>query len=385
MEMYFLPSNKPSERERHMRRGENIYHRKDGRWEGRYIKGRTMIGKVRYGYVYGRTLKEVREKLYPLKLKYQTYQEMRGISSITFEEWSVYWLDRIRIDIKPTTYSNYNYKLNAYVLPNIGAIPLNELTEETGQKLLSELTNRQLRKSTIQVIFRIVLQCLNEAKRKAHIKENCFATIKLPKDKKRKIRSLSQKEQRRLEKTALAEKRGIGIPAILSLHTGLRIGEIAALRWTDVDFDQKLIQINHTYQRISLGNGAQRTQLVLDSTKTDAAIRTIPMSNKVKKILLNQRNVSKGIFVFSTNDKPIEPRLLTYHFHRIREKCQLMDIHFHQLRHTFATRCLEAQGDILSVSALLGHTSTKLTLDTYADSLMEARVRVIHQMENRIR
>ncbi|MBU5362544.1 site-specific integrase [Enterococcus raffinosus] len=368
-----------------MRRGENIYRRKDGRWEGRYVKGRSLSGKIKYGYVYAHTLKEVREKLYPLKIQYQTYQKVRGISSIYFEEWSNYWLHMIRSEVKPATYSNYCYKLRNYVIPIIGEIPLNELTEVTGQKLLNALLEKNLKKSTIQVIFRIVIQCLNEAKRKSHINENSFSTIKLPKEKKRKVRALSRKEQLQLEKTALAEKKGNGIPTVLSLHTGLRIGEIAALRWNDIDFERKLIQITHTYQRISLSNGEQRTQLVFDSSKTDASIRLIPMSDKVRKILLSQRKISKGTFVFSSKNKPIEPRLLTYHFHRIRKKCQLLDVHFHQLRHTFATRCLEAQGDILSVSALLGHTSTQLTLDTYADSLIEARANVIYQMENKIR
>lgn len=184
-----------------MRRGENIYHRKDGRWEGRYVKGRTLNGKVKYGYVYGRTLKEVRERLYPLKIQYQTYQEVRGMVSISFEEWCQYWLDIIRMEVKPTTYSNYKYKMTAYVLPIIGETSLNELTEKSGQKLLTALAEKKLRRSTIRVIFRIVLQCLNEAKRKSYITENCFSNIKSPKDKKQKISALNRKEQQFLEKT----------------------------------------------------------------------------------------------------------------------------------------------------------------------------------------
>lgn len=80
----------------------------------------------------------------------------------------------------------------------------------------------------------------------------------------------------------------------------------------------------------------------------------------------------------------MEPRLLTYYFHQLRKKAGVQDIHFHQLRHTFATRCLEAQGDILSVSAILGHTSTQLTLDTYADSMIEQRMQVIVQLEKHL-
>ena len=97
--------------------------------------------------------------------------------------------------------------------------------------------------------------------------------------------------------------------------------------------------------------------------------------------MLNHRKESKGSFVFSTNGQPCEPRLLTHHFHRIRLKAGLIKIHFHQLRHTFATRCLEAKKDISSVSALLGHASTQMTLDTYVDAMLEQRFQVIDELD----
>ncbi|MGM0168044.1 hypothetical protein IGI39_003056 [Enterococcus sp. AZ135] len=364
-----------------MRKGENIYKRKDGRWEGRYKKGYKSNGQIKYGYIYGRAFQEVRIKLYSLKAHYFTHQEIYGDACIPLEEWGKIWLSEIQHEVKPSTYSSYHYKLTNYVFPFIGQFYLNELTIDVGKQLLSEWLAKGLNPSTMQVILRIINKCLNYAKEKEKLKENAFLALKLPKTKPQKIRSLTKKEQKALEKASLKEKNDTGLPTYLALYTGLRIGEISALRWSDIDFERNLIQVNHTYQRISLNLKEQKTQLMIGSTKTDSGIRTIPIGRTLRKELLKHRRKSTGSFVFSTNNHPMEPRLLTYHFHRIRKKCGLEEIHFHQLRHTFATRCLEAQSDILSVSALLGHASTKLTLDTYADSMIEQRIEVIYRME----
>ncbi|MBO0455090.1 tyrosine-type recombinase/integrase [Candidatus Enterococcus murrayae] len=364
-----------------MRRGENIYKRKDGRWEGRYQKGRKANGQVKYGYVYGGSLQEVRMKLYPLKIRYQTIQSIQGNSCIPLEEWGSQWLSRMQRKVKPSTYANYQYKLTKYVFPFIGNQLLNELTSESGKELIQQWSRYGLKRSTMKVILQILCQCLNQAKKLDYLKENPFTSIELPKERKQKIRSLTQKEQQHLEKVAINASGSHGIPTILALYTGLRIGEIAALRWSDIDFDRNLMTVSHTYQRLALSDGAHKTQLIYDTAKTDAAARIVPFGKKVRKLLRRLKKASNSLYVFSRKNRPIEPRLLTYHFHRLCEKAEIKDIHFHQLRHTFATRCLEAQGDILSVSALLGHTSTQLTLDTYADSMLEQRVQVIYQME----
>lgn len=364
-----------------MRKGENIYKRKDGRWEGRYKKGYKADGTIKYGYIYGRSFREVRIKLYSLKAHYLTQQELYGEACIPLEEWGKGWLQEIQSEVKPSTFSSYHYKLNKYVFPLIGQLFLNELTTEVGKQLIADWQEKELRPSTMQVILRLVNTCLNHAKEQNKLKENPFLALKLPKATHQKIRALTKKEQCELEKVALKEKRNTGLPTYVALHTGLRIGEIAALRWSEIDFDRNLIQVTHTYQRVPLHLKDQKTQLVIGSTKTDSGTRTIPLGSALRKELLKHRRTATGSFVFSTKNHPMEPRLLTYHFHRIRKKCGLEDIHFHQLRHTFATRCLEAQSDILSVSALLGHASTKLTLDTYADSMLEQRIEVIYQME----
>ncbi|MEO1770805.1 tyrosine-type recombinase/integrase [Candidatus Enterococcus ferrettii] len=367
-----------------MRRGENIYRRKDKRWEGRYPIGKKANGKTKYASVYGKTLKAVREKLYPLKLKYQLIQEVQGNSAISFQEWGDIWLNETNVGVKQSTYANYKHKLNYYVLSEIGQYGLNELNEELAENLLQSLKDRKLKASTIQSIFRIVNQCLNLAIRKKLIKENPFTSVKLPKVIKENNQSLTLQEQHQLEKAAVTEKDGNGLPILLALHAGLRIGEISALSWKDIDFQNNLIHIKATYQRTLSVLGECKTTLIYTDSKTQSATRTIPMSDTIKQILLQQKAQSSSAFVASNKQKPIEPRLLTYRFHRMRMKAGLDKIHFHQLRHTFATRCLESNGDVVSVSALMGHSSTQMTLDTYASSLIEQRIQVIAKMEKRI-
>lgn len=366
-----------------MRKGENIYLRKDGRWEGRFPKGRKIDGRIKYGYVYGKSYSEVKQKLYPLRIHYQSLQQIFGSSAVTFEEWSAEWLNEVQETVKPSTFSSYCYKLQKYILPEIENVPLNEISLETGKLLLKKL-QKTLSRSTVQVIFRVLNKCLNHAKKNKKITINPLSELKLPRVKKTKVRALTLLEQKKVMNVAVKEKKGYGIPAILALHSGMRIGEIAALQWSDIDFTTNLIYVKHTYQRIPITQPLKKTQLLLAESKTEASVRVIPISKALKKLLLSQRKRSKGSFVFSTNGQPCEPRLLTYHFHRIREKAELMDIHFHQLRHTFATRCLEANKDISSVSALLGHSSTQMTLDTYVDAMLDKRYQVIDEMNNLI-
>ncbi|MGM0165600.1 hypothetical protein IGI39_000542 [Enterococcus sp. AZ135] len=366
-----------------MRKGENIYLRKDGRWEGRYPKGRKSNGQLKYGYIYGKNYREVKQKLYPLRIRYQSLQKIQGTSTESFEEWTIEWLNEVQDDVKPSTLSSYYYKLTKYIFPLLRDIPLNELSLETGRAVLKNLQGK-LSRSTIQVVFRILNKCLNHAKKIGKINRNPFSDLKIPKAKQRKIRALTLTEQKKVMAVATKEKKGYGIPALLSLYSGMRIGEIAALKWSDIDFDTNLIYVNHTYQRIPTIESSRKTQLVLADSKTEASVRVIPISKTLRKLLLKHQKQSKGLFVFSTNGQPCEPRLLTYHFHQIRKKAELVKIHFHQLRHTFATRCLEVNKDIPSVSAILGHASTQMTLDTYVDAMLDQRYQVVNELDGLI-
>lgn len=364
------------------RKGENIYKRKDGRWEGRYKKGRKENGQIKYGYLYGRTYTEVKNSLYVYKLKYQTLIHLNGESGFPYEDWVVQWLTEQRHTLKQSTYSTYCYKMKKYVLPIIGHIPLNQITNETIQTLITTWQENQLQPGTIHVLFQIIKKTFTEAYRVGRLLQRPCESIRLPKKKKPKPVSLSKKDQENLEKKAKSVAPHQGLPVLLALNAGLRIGEIAALRWQDIDLERKIIRVTQTFQRLTLSVTGKKTHLFFDESKTESSNRIIPMSHSLYKYLKKWKRKSPGIFVCSNKGRPSEPRLLTYYFHKIRRACQLENVHFHQLRHTFATRCIETNADIASVSRLLGHSSTQTTLDVYTDSLLVSRKQAILQMES---
>ncbi|MBO1306449.1 site-specific integrase [Enterococcus sp. 669A] len=360
------------------KRGENIYKRRDKRWEGRYHKGRTLEGKIRYGSIYGDTYNEVKQKLYPYKIKYQTIMETQGSCSVPLAEWVGVWLAEFQSEWKPATYANYHHKLKKYILPAIGDQALNKLTKAGLEELAAQLLGDPLSPSTIEVVFRILSNCLSQAVRKELLKSNPCEQLKLPRKPQTKIRALTKKEQKNLEDKAKEVPLNKGLPILLALQTGMRIGEIAALQWKDIDFDSNLIHVSHTYQRVTAPvSMEEKTLLIYGEVKTRSSNRVIPITNELKKVLLKKQKQSNQPFVFSVNGHPCEPRLLTSYFHKLRKAANIEDVHFHQLRHTFATRCIETRADIASVSALLGHASAKMTLDIYTDATIDQRIQVI--------
>lgn len=364
------------------RKGENIYKRKDGRWEGRYKKGRKQNGQLKYGYVYGQTYTDVKYRLYTYKLKYRTIIQLQGESGFSYEDWAFTWLSQQQTVIKTSTYTTYLYKLKKYIFPSIGNCQLNELTDQCVQSLVEEWLQSGLKPSTIHVLYQLVKKTLKDATEQHHLRQTPCIRIRLPKKKQARAQALTKKEQRTMENHAKSLPLHKGLPVLLALNTGLRIGEIAALRWSDIDLNQRMIHVSQTFQRVSLACGTQKTQLLMDSSKTESSNRIIPISARLYKYLKKWQKKAPGRYVCSNSTVPSEPRLLTYYFHKIRRKCGIEHIHFHQLRHTFATRCIESTSDIVSISRLLGHTSTKTTLDIYADSMVESRVQVIENMNS---
>ncbi|MGX2946283.1 tyrosine-type recombinase/integrase [Enterococcus alishanensis] len=365
------------------RRGENIYKRKDGRWEGRFIKGRREDNKIKYGYIYGKTYHEVKNKLYIFKAKYQNLRETNGDSVMPLISWGKYWLASIQDSVKQSTFASYEYKLTAYVYPSVGDYPLNELNKIQFQELITTWQKKGISNASIHVIYRLLNQCLNAAVERGDLTVNPCNQIQLPKIRRRRISSLSRGQQKEIE-AAANQISGKGRLAVqLGLSAGLRIGKIAALRWEDVDFEKRLLRINYTYQRINSLSDKNNTKLYYTESKSDASTRLIPMTKKLLDQLKYYKKKSDSYYVLETQGKPCEPRLLTYHFHKIRDLAGLNHVHFHQLRHTFATRCIEKNADIASVSALLGHASTQMTLDTYADAMLEQRIQVIATLDQK--
>ncbi|WP_086314064.1 hypothetical protein A5821_001634 [Enterococcus sp. 7F3_DIV0205] len=354
-----------------MAKGENIYKRKDGRWEGRYPKARKNDGSIHYGYIYGRSYRAVKEKMLEKKAQVTAFytnstKEFQG----TFGNWADLWLTEIMAHkIKESTYASYSNKLQIHILPYLEKYPLKKITTQMIDQLVKKLT-QSLATSSVHIIFRIVKSCFEAAKKRGYIYLNPCEYTTLPKSTKQKVLALTRAQQKAVEAECVKDEKGL--PILLALETGMRIGEICGLKWSDINFESSLLSVERTKQRVYLPNlVGQRSKLVETVPKTVNSTRIIPLTEKLKKTLLYWKDQTLSEYVVSSENRSIEPRTVSYRFEKIKRKLGLVHVPFHALRHTFATRCVELGVNIAALSSLLGHSSIKLTLDTYTNSFLE--------------
>lgn len=176
---------------------------------------------------------------------------------------------------------------------------------------------------------------------------------------------LSNKERKKLENYLLDNIKLSNICILLSLYTGLRVGEICGLQWKDIDFRQGSLIVTKTVERISLGNG--KTKVVVSEPKTESSLRKVYMPPFIIELLKAYKDEDEK-YILSGKSKPTEPRTLQYRFEKILQSADIRDMSFHALRHTYATLCIEKGMDIKTLSELLGHSDVKITLNTYVHS-----------------
>lgn len=348
------------------RRGENIYKRKDGRWEGRYRSANQLSGKAKYRSVYGKSYQEVKHKL--LKCKTQTDREASS-GKLTVSDLFSEWLGAVRNTVKESTFANYTMKINHHILPEFGAVPYDRLTSASVHDFITRKINSGLSAKYVSDII-IILKSMAKYMKRVHDYRNPVEYVNLPKQKKHEKILYSTAQQRKLAAFLLQNLNLTSLGILLSLYTGLRIGEICGLKWKDIDFSQKILSVNRTVQRIQNVSGSK---LTVTSPKTASARRSIPIPFCIIKLL--QRFASAGeMYVLSGTEKPVEPRTMQNRFRAILKKAGLPSINFHSLRHMFATNSLQAGFDVKTLSEILGHASVETTLSAYVHSSMKRKV-----------
>ena len=368
------------------RRGENIYLRKDGRYEGRYPKGRKENGEIIYHSVYGKTLAECKQKLTQAKVLHFHHDiNCKIYCTGKISEFINYWLHDIAVyRVKPSTFSNYVHYSNKWIIPLLGDEKLSKLTKEKTQQFINHLIKQDLSPGSVKSIYRTLCSMMKVAKNFSYIHSNPCEIVILPEQSKREITLLSLTEQRKLEMAANACQEPIGLIVLMALYTGLRIGELCALNWSDVDFTQKKLFVSRTRQRIQCPCATtkhSKTRIITGIAKSDSSVRIIPLPLFLLKLLKNhQLQHSASEYLLTRNAKPLEPRIVQYQFKRLLEKAQITPINFHTLRHIFATRLLEENVDIKTISELLGHSSAKTTLDLYSHSRYENKQRAMEKL-----
>lgn len=359
------------------KRGLNIYKRKDGRWEGRYPKGRKENKTLYYGYIYGDSYKEVKEEVIRQRADYQFEKQSVNAYYGTLREWFEYWLEHhIGPRVKHSTYASYHHKLHTYVFPDIGQKKLVKLTQDDIQDWVDNFESK-LSSSSIRVIFRLVQSGMESAKKQRFRVDNPCEGCRLPKTEISKTKALSQAQQQKIMKVAHDSEKGF--PIVLALETGMRIGEICGPKWEDINFDDSYLSVQRTRQRITQKCG-KGTILTENSPKTAHSIREIPLSRQLLQLLKRKYLQSTSSYVMEIAGRPLEPRAVDRHFRELTMHFGWSGISFHSLRHTFATRCVEMGINIAAVSALMGHSSIKTTLDVYTTTFFSEKQAAIQQV-----
>jgi len=347
------------------RHGENIYKRKDGRWEGRYIKGYDAAGKPKTGYVYGKTYKEAKEKLTLAKVN--SNAEKKVVSSdMTVADWFDRWLE-LQKRIKRSSYTTYSSVINKHIKKKIGKVRLKMLSEEQVQKFIDELLN-ELAPKSVRSVFSILKLGLNEAYDKNFVSDVC-RKIKPPKVKHKEVKVFTKQEQKQVEYYIDNSKNPNDIGILLCFYTGIRIGELCALTWENIDLKRGTIFINNTLYRVKSDKPNKKTELKISTPKSESSIREIPLP-KFLITRLESINMKNG-FLINRKGKFIEPNVYSRRYRKILSELDIPYRKYHATRHTFATRALEIGMDVKTLSEILGHSSPTVTLNLYAHSLPE--------------
>ena len=381
--------------------GRGIHKRKDGRYEARICIGRNPDG--RYNYLYGIdfNLAAAKDKLQIRLVEHEREQSEKLRHNALFSTITEKWLDvygRIR---KTSTVAKYTDYCNCYILPVLGDKNISDITNMDITALYCKLTNDAeglyLSRNTIKSVMQVLNLIKNYAQSIGY-KVNFMPTSIDIKTRPNDIRALDKEEQRKLCRYLLNNPSPINTGIYLAYRTGIRVGELCGLMWDDISLDGEKMHIERTLQRIRdtdwknsegidiidndddanndekyTGKAKCKTKILIGAPKSDKSRRTIPLSRELCEILRDFYR--PGTYFLTCNEKYIEPRMVQYHFKRILQKCDIEPVKFHILRHTFATTSIEAGVDVKCLSAILGHSSVRVTLDIYVHPTLEMKLK----------
>ena len=363
------------------RTGENIYKRKDGRWEARIIVEYDPNGKAKYKYLYAKTYSEVKAKMIRVHSSIESSTTIITNKEASYESWLIRWLQSKKIQVKPSTYIRYRNIIESHIIPALGKYPINKIGTSMMENFVSnKLThgrldgNGGLSPKTMSDMLTIIKESFKYAQVSGALTVCRFDGICF-KQNAQEMRVLSVFEQQQLLSVLFDDFDRYKMGVFICLYTGIRIGELCALQWRDISFNEKVIVIGHTMQRLQNDdpNALNKTKIIITEPKSKASLRTIPLPDFVVHVIKPLAGLPSAYTLSGECKTMIEPRTMQNKFKGYLDKGQISDANFHSLRHTFATRCIEAGFDIKTLSEILGHSSVKITLDRYVHSSMELK------------
>lgn len=295
------------------------------------------------------------------------------------------WKTNKKQYVKKSSFSAYTLLIENHILPIFGkkfSIEEAEVQAFVFQKLKSGLSQKTIK--DILIVLKMILKYGAKHKWTDYIPFD----IQFPTEREKyTIEVLNRSDQKKIMNYIQEHFTFRNLGVYICLSSGMRIGEVCALTWEDVDTDNGVISVNRTIQRIYvIEDGSRKTELILDTPKTKNSIREIPISKDLLRILKPFKKIVNPSFFVLTNDaKPTEPRTYRSYYKNLMEHLKMPDLKFHGLRHSFATRCIESNCDYKTVSVLLGHSNISTTLNLYVHPNMEQKKKAIEQMFKALR
>lgn len=362
----------------------SIYKRDNGTWIGTISFGWNEDGSLKRKSFSGKTKGELLSKITEFKstLINNTYLEPKNV---TVKQWLNDWLINYKsINLKPTTYDCYEILINK-ISNSIGDILLQELRPETVQKLYNDIS-KTVKSSTVRKIHVVFKSALNQAVENELIIKNPANKPELPRMRKKEIKVFSFEEQKRFEH--FAKDYRLYPMFLTSLDTGLRLGELIALTWDDIDFEKRQLKVNKNVVLAvdKTKKDTKRSLIVQDTTKTENSDnRIIPLTKRIitvlKELKLKQQSLSNIVFC-NQNGGYMLPRNVERTFQKITNKANIDKCNVHTLRHSFATRLFENNVPPKTVSELLGHSSVSITLNIYTHVLPHKKVEAVQILDS---
>jgi len=296
-------------------------------------------------------------------------------------EWLNIWLNNyIKPSAKERTYIRYEQLIRTHIATKIGEIDVNDLTPIVLQSFITELLNngnektgKGLSANTVNAIISVLQNSLRTAHLLGYVKDYTANMIKRPKLKERKIECFTLAEQKKIESAVFESKKTKLFGIVLCLYSGLRIGELIALQWKDIDLAKGLLTVSRSCHDTS-------GEIVFDEPKTAMSRRIIPLPKQLLPKLKSIKKSGNSDFVVSMGGNAVSVRSYQRSFELLLKKLHIAHRGFHSLRHTFATRALECGMDVRTLSEILGHKNPTVTLNRYAHSLLEHKVAMMNRL-----
>lgn len=298
----------------------------------------------------------------------------------TIREIAAAWKEYKRPYVKQSTMAAYVLILENHILPTFGED--NSLPEQSVQAFVLHKIESGLSTKSVKDIL-IVLKMVMKFGVKKEWMTYYEWDIKYPPSSENKVLDvLSVTNHRKILNHIQSHFTFMGLGIYISLSTGLRIGEICALKWSDINVTDGILTVNRTIERIYIIEGEKKhTELVINTPKTKNSCREIPMNKELLGMLKPLKKVVNEDYYILTNDeRPTEPRTYRNYYKRLMEKLDIPKLKYHGLRHSFATRCIEVGCDYKTVSVLLGHSNISTTLNLYVHPNMEQKKRCIDKV-----